>query len=64
MIGGIQLDKLTPAHVQRLVTETRNGRTARRQAECLDAGHVYKLIRTRWVMPTAWSWSLGTSQRR
>ena len=29
VIGGVRLDKLTPAHVQRLVTETRNGRTAR-----------------------------------
>ncbi len=26
VIGGVRLDKLTPAHVQRLVTETRNGR--------------------------------------
>jgi hypothetical protein len=29
VIGGVRLDKLSPAHVQRLVTETRNSRTAR-----------------------------------
>jgi integrase len=29
VLGGVRLDKLTPAHVQRLVTETRNGRTSR-----------------------------------
>lgn len=28
VIGGVRLDKLTPAHVQRLVTETRNTRTS------------------------------------
>ena len=46
VIGGVRLDKLTPAHVQRLVTETRNGRTARGTPPSASTlRHVYKLIR-------------------
>ena len=46
VIGGVRLDKLTPAHVQRLVTETRNGRTSRGTPPSASTlRHVYKLIR-------------------
>jgi integrase len=46
VIGGVRLDKLTPAHVQRLVTETRNGQTARGTPPSASTlRHVYKLIR-------------------
>jgi integrase len=46
VLGGVRLDKLTPAHVQRLVTETRNGRTSRGiPPSASTLRHVYKLIR-------------------
>ena len=46
VIGGVRLDKLTPAHVQRLVTETRNGQTSRGTPPSASTlRHVYKLIR-------------------
>ena len=46
VIGGLRLDKLTPAHVQRLVTETRNGQTSRGTPPSASTlRHVYKLIR-------------------
>lgn len=46
MIGGVRLDKLTPAHVQRLVMETRISRTSRGAApSAATLRHVYKLIR-------------------
>jgi integrase len=46
VIGDVRLDKLTPAHVQRLVTETRNGQTSRGTAPSASTlRHVYKLIR-------------------
>ena len=46
VIGDVRLDKLTPAHVQRLVTETRTSRTSRGTApSAATLRHVYKLIR-------------------
>src|SRR5215471_20512253 len=46
VIGGVRLDKLTPAHVQRLVTETRTSRTARgTPPSAATLRHVYKLVR-------------------
>lgn len=46
VIGDVRLDKLTPAHVQRLVTETRNSQTSRGTApSAATLRHVYKLIR-------------------
>jgi integrase len=46
VIGGVRLDKLTPAHVQRLVTETRTGQTSRGTPPSASTlRHVYKLIR-------------------
>jgi integrase len=46
VIGGVRLDKLTPAHVQRLVTETRNTRTSRGTPPSASTlRHVYKLVR-------------------
>jgi integrase len=46
VIGGVRLDKLTPAHVQRLVTETRNSQTSRGTPPSASTlRHVYKLIR-------------------
>ena len=46
VIGGVRLDKLTPAHVQRLVMETRNSQTSRGTAPSASTlRHVYKLIR-------------------
>jgi integrase len=46
VIGSVRLDKLSPAHVQRLVTETRNSRTARGTPPSASTlRHVYKLIR-------------------
>jgi integrase len=46
VIGGVRLDRLTPAHVQRLVTETRNGQTSRGTPPSASTlRHVYKLIR-------------------
>jgi integrase len=46
VIGGVRLDKLTPAHVQRLVTETRNTRTSRgTPPSAATLRHVYKLVR-------------------
>jgi integrase len=46
VIGGVRLDKLTPAHVQRLVMETRNSRTSRGTApSAATLRHVYKLLR-------------------
>jgi integrase len=46
VIGGVRLDKLTPAHVQRLVTETRNTRTSRGTLPSASTlRHVYKLVR-------------------
>jgi integrase len=46
VIGGVRLDKLTPAHVQRLVTETRSTQTSRGTPPSASTlRHVYKLIR-------------------
>ena len=46
VIGGVRLDKLTPAHVQRLATETRNGRTSHGTPPSASTlPHVHKLIR-------------------
>ena len=46
VIGAVRLDKLSPAHVQRLVTETRNSRTARGTPPSASTlRHVYKLVR-------------------
>ncbi len=46
VIGHVRLDKLTPAHAQRLVTETRNGQTSRGTPPNVSTlRHVYKLIR-------------------
>jgi hypothetical protein len=46
VIGDLRLDKLTPARVQRLVTETRNSQTSRGTApSAATLRHVYKLIR-------------------
>jgi hypothetical protein len=46
VIGGVRLDKLTPAHVQRLVMETRNSQTSRgTPPNAATLRHVYKLIR-------------------
>src|SRR5215471_14701628 len=46
VIGNVRLDKLTPAHVQRLVTQTRNSTTARGTPPSASLlRHVYKLIR-------------------
>ena len=65
VIGAVRLDKLSPAHVQRLVTETRNSRTARGTPPSASTlRHVYKLVRNALGMRTVWSWSPGTWQRR
>ena len=46
VIGNVRLDKLTPAHVQRLVTETRNSTTSRSTPPSASTlRHVYKLVR-------------------
>jgi integrase len=46
VIGNVRLDKLIPAHVQRLVTETRNCTTSRGTPPSASTlRHVYKLIR-------------------
>jgi len=46
VIGGVRLDKLTPAHVQTLVTETRATRTSRgTPPSAATVQHVYKLVR-------------------
>jgi integrase len=46
VIGGVRLDKLTPAHVQRLVAETRGTQTSRRRPpSATTVQHVYKLVR-------------------
>jgi hypothetical protein len=46
VIGGLRLVKLTPAHVLRLVTETRNCQTSRGTPPSASTlRHVYKLIR-------------------
>jgi integrase len=46
VIGGVRLDKLTPAHVQSLVTETRATVTSRRTPpSAATVQHVYKLVR-------------------
>jgi integrase len=46
VIGNVRLDKLTPAHVQRLVTQTRNSTTSRGTPPGASLlRHVYKLIR-------------------
>jgi integrase len=46
VIGGVRLDKLTPAHVQRLVTETRDTQTSRGTPPSASTlRHVYKLVR-------------------
>jgi hypothetical protein len=50
VIGNVRLDKLTPAHVQRLVTQTRNSTTSRGKLagrlarECLSADVGYPLV--------------------
>ena len=46
VVGGVRLDKLTPAHVQRLVTETRTSQTSRGTPPSASTmRHVYKLLR-------------------
>ena len=46
VIGEVRLDKLTPAHVQRLVMEARNSKTSRGSApSAATLRHAYKLIR-------------------
>jgi integrase len=46
VLGDVRLDKLTPAHVQRLVTQTRNTRTSRGTPPSASTlRHVYKLVR-------------------
>jgi integrase len=46
VIGNVRLDRLTPAHVQRLVSVTRDVETARgRPPSAATLRHVYKLIR-------------------
>lgn len=46
VIGQVRLDRLTPAHVQRLVAETRNAETSRgRPPSAATQRHVHKLIR-------------------
>ena len=46
VIGRVRLDKLTPAHVQRLIAETRNAETSRKRApSAATQRHVHKLIR-------------------
>ena len=46
VIGNVRLDKLSPAHVQRLVTQTRNSTTARGTPPSASLlRHVYKLVR-------------------
>ena len=46
VIGNVRLDKLTPAHVQRLVTQTRNSTTSRGTPPSASLlRHVYKLVR-------------------
>jgi integrase len=47
VIGNVRLDKLTPAHVQHLMSVTRNTDTARgRPPSAATLMHVYKLIRS------------------
>ena len=46
VIGGVRLDRLTPAHVQRLVAETRATQTSRgTPPSATKVQHVYKLVR-------------------
>ena len=46
VIGNVRLDKLTPAHVQRLVAETRNSQTSLgRTPSDATQRHVHKLVR-------------------
>ena len=46
VIGHVRLDKLTPAHVQRLVAETRNSQTSLgRTPSAATQRHVHKLVR-------------------
>jgi integrase len=46
VIGRVRLDRLTPAHVQRLVAETRKAETSRgRPPSAATQRHVHKLIR-------------------
>jgi integrase len=46
VIGTVRIDKLTPAHVQRLVTETRDTQTSRGTPPSASTlRHVYKLVR-------------------
>jgi integrase len=46
VIGNVRLDKLTPAHVQRLVSVTRSTETAHgRPPSAATLRHVYKLVR-------------------
>lgn len=46
VLGNVRLDKLTPAHVQRLIAETRETQTSRnRPPSPATLRHVYKLIR-------------------
>lgn len=46
VIGGLRLDKLTPTHVQRLVTETRATPTSRgTPPSTTTVQHVYKVVR-------------------
>ena len=47
VLGGVRLDKLTPAHVQSLVTETRAAQTSRgTPPSATTVQHVYKLAAT------------------
>jgi len=46
VIGNIRLDRLNPAHIQRLIVETRNSHTSRgRPPSAATQRHVHKLIR-------------------
>ncbi len=46
VLGRVRLDRLTPAHVQRLIVETRNAQTSRgRPPSAATQRHVHKLIR-------------------
>ena len=46
VLGGVRFDKLTPAHVQHLVKETRNSETTRGTPPSASTlRHVYKLLR-------------------
>src|SRR5215470_6260219 len=63
VIGSVQLSKLTPAHVQRLISVSRTTQTARgRPPSAATLRHVYKLVRNALADAYGWNWSPGTSQ--